>query len=136
MALGLLFTGPLSDAVGRKSVMVVSLILVASFTLLSAFMISWQAILLTRACIGLSLSGVAAVAMTYLSEEIHPNVVAFSMGLYISGNSIGGMSGRLHWFDGAAGRADVLAYIDRVVPFPPAIIETPQFGNQFPPALA
>nr|WP_148296352.1 MFS transporter [Sodalis praecaptivus] len=95
MALGLLFTGPLSDAVGRKSVMVVSLILAASFTLLSAFMTSWQAILLTRACIGLSLSGVAAVAMTYLSEEIHPSVVAFSMGLYISGNSIGGMSGRL-----------------------------------------
>ncbi|OIV46192.1 hypothetical protein BK025_13490 [Sodalis sp. TME1] len=93
MALGLLFTGPLSDAVGRKSVMVVSLILAASFTLLSAFMTSWQAILLTRACIGLSLSGVAAVAMTYLSEEIHPSVVAFSMGLYISGNSIGGMSG-------------------------------------------
>ncbi len=75
--------------------MVVSLILAASFTLLSAFMTSWQAILLTRACIGLSLSGVAAVAMTYLSEEIHPSVVAFSMGLYISGNSIGGMSSRL-----------------------------------------
>ncbi|SUX73831.1 major facilitator superfamily protein [Citrobacter freundii] len=33
--------------------------------------------------------------MTYLSEEIHPSFVAFSMGLYISGNSIGGMSGRL-----------------------------------------
>lgn len=33
--------------------------------------------------------------MTYLSEEIHPSVVAFSMGLYISGNPIGGMSGRL-----------------------------------------
>ena len=48
-----------------------------------------------RALIGLSLSGVAAVGMTYLSEEIHPSFVAFSMGLYISGNSIGGMSGRL-----------------------------------------
>lgn len=95
MALGLLFTGPLSDAFGRKSVMVVALILAASFTLCSAFMTSWQGILLTRARIGLSLSGVAAVAMTYLSEEIHPSVVAFSMGLYISGNSIGGMSGRL-----------------------------------------
>jgi YNFM family putative membrane transporter len=48
-----------------------------------------------RALIGLSLSGVAAVGMTYLSEEIHPSFCAFSMGLYISGNSIGGMSGRL-----------------------------------------
>nr|WP_262385465.1 MFS transporter [Duffyella gerundensis] len=95
MAVGLLFTGPLSDAVGRKSVMVVALLLAAIFTLLSAMMTSWHAILIMRALIGLSLSGVAAVGMTYLSEEIHPSVVAFSMGLYISGNSIGGMSGRL-----------------------------------------
>lgn len=95
MALGLLFTGPLSDAIGRKNVMVTALILAAVCTLISACMHSWHGILLMRALIGLSLSGVAAVGMTYLSEEIHPSVVAFSMGLYISGNSIGGMSGRL-----------------------------------------
>nr|WP_312857180.1 MFS transporter [Acerihabitans arboris] len=95
MALGLLATGPLSDAVGRKAVMVVALLLASVFTIVSAFMTGWQGILIFRALVGLSLSGVAAVAMTYLSEEIHPSVVAFSMGLYISGNSIGGMSGRL-----------------------------------------
>ena len=95
MALGLLFTGPLSDAIGRKSVMATALLLAAICTLLSATMTSWHGILLMRALIGLSLSGVAAVGMTYLSEEIHPSMVAFSMGLYISGNSIGGMSGRL-----------------------------------------
>lgn len=95
LALGLLVTGPLSDAIGRKSVMVTALMLAAIFTLLSAAMTSWHGILLMRALAGLSLSGVAAVGMTYLSEEIHPSMVAFSMGLYISGNSIGGMSGRL-----------------------------------------
>lgn len=95
LAIGLMFTGPLSDAIGRKSVMVIALLLAAVCTLICAFMSSWQGILLMRALIGLSLSGVAAVGMTYLSEEIHPSFVAFSMGLYISGNSIGGMSGRL-----------------------------------------
>lgn len=95
MALGLLVTGPLSDAIGRKSVMVTALMLAAICTLISATMTSWQGILMMRALIGLSLSGVAAVGMTYLSEEIHPRVIAFSIGLYISGNSIGGMSGRL-----------------------------------------
>ncbi|MDF7630416.1 MFS transporter [Erwiniaceae bacterium L1_55_4] len=95
MALGLLVTGPLSDAIGRKSVMVTALMLAAICTLISATMTSWQGILMMRVLIGLSLSGVAAVGMTYLSEEIHPRVIAFSMGLYISGNSIGGMSGRL-----------------------------------------
>lgn len=95
LALGLLVTGPLSDAIGRKSVMVTALLLAAVCTLLSATMTSWHGILLMRALTGLALSGVAAVGMTYLSEEIHPGMVAFSMGLYISGNSIGGMSGRL-----------------------------------------
>lgn len=95
LALGLLVTGPLSDAIGRKSVMVTALLLAAVCTLLSATMTSWHGILIMRALIGLSLSGVAAVGMTYLSEEVHPGVIAFSMGLYISGNSIGGMSGRL-----------------------------------------
>lgn len=95
MALGLLITGPISDAIGRKNVMVIALTCAALFTLLSSIMQSWQGILIARALVGLSLSGVAAVAMTYLSEEIHPSYVALSMGLYISGNSLGGMSGRL-----------------------------------------
>ncbi|WP_420065723.1 MFS transporter [Pectobacterium colocasium] len=95
LAFGLLFTGPLSDTIGRKNVMVVSLMLAAICTVICAFMTSWNGVLAMRAMMGLSLSGVAAVAMSYLSEEIHPSVLAFSMGLYISGNSIGGMSGRL-----------------------------------------
>ena len=95
LAFGLLFTGPLSDTIGRKNVMSVSLMLAAICTVICAFMTSWNGVLVMRAMMGLSLSGVAAVAMSYLSEEIHPSVLAFSMGLYISGNSIGGMSGRL-----------------------------------------
>lgn len=95
LALGLLVTGPLSDAIGRKPVMVVSLIAAALFTLASAAMPTWEGVLVMRALVGLSLSGLAAVAMTYLSEEIHPHHLGLSMGLYIGGNAIGGMSGRL-----------------------------------------
>ncbi|MDU1922458.1 MFS transporter, partial [Enterobacter sp.] len=80
LAVGLLFTGPLSDAIGRKQVMVTALMLASVCTLLSTMMTSWHGILVMRALIGLSLSGVAAVGMTYLSEEIHPGFVAFSMG--------------------------------------------------------
>jgi YNFM family putative membrane transporter len=56
---------------------------------------SWELVLASRALVGLSLSGLAAVAMTYLSEEIHPQHIGLAMGLYIGGNAIGGMSGRL-----------------------------------------
>jgi len=61
----------------------------------SAMMPSWEGVLIMRALIGLSLSGLAAVAMTYLSEEIPPQHIGLAMGLYIGGNAIGGMSGRL-----------------------------------------
>ena len=95
LALGLLITGPISDRLGRKPVMVLALFCAAIFTLASALMPSWQGVLITRALVGLSLSGLAAVAMTYLSEEIHPSHIGLAMGLYIAGNAIGGMSGRV-----------------------------------------
>lgn len=75
--------------------MITALMLASCCSLLTTVMSGWHEILIMRALIGLSLSGVAAVGMTYLSEEIHPSFLSFSMGLYISGNSLGGMSGRL-----------------------------------------
>jgi YNFM family putative membrane transporter len=95
LAIGLLITGPISDSIGRKPVMVFALFAAALCTLASAMMPTWQGILVMRALTGLSLSGLAAVAMTYLSEEIHPQHIGLAMGLYIGGNAIGGMSGRL-----------------------------------------
>ncbi|WP_414707827.1 MFS transporter [Pseudomonas sp. UBA6562] len=95
LAIGLLITGPISDRVGRKPVMVFALLCAALATLASAVMPTWETVLATRALVGLSLSGLAAVAMTYLSEEIAPQHIGLAMGLYIGGNAIGGMSGRL-----------------------------------------
>ncbi|MGF6098968.1 MFS transporter [Pseudomonas sp. 18175] len=95
LALGLLITGPISDRLGRKPVMVCALFCAALATIASGLMPTWEGILLMRALVGLSLSGLAAVAMTYLSEEIHPQHIGLAMGLYIGGNAIGGMSGRL-----------------------------------------
>lgn len=49
LAIGLLFTGPLSDAIGRKPVMVTALLLASCCTLLSTMMTSWHGILIMRA---------------------------------------------------------------------------------------
>ncbi|WP_425930565.1 MFS transporter [Pseudomonas sp. NyZ201] len=95
LAFGLLITGPISDRIGRKPVMVFALFCAALSTIASALMPTWEGVLAMRALVGLSLSGLAAVAMTYLSEEIHPQHIGLAMGLYIGGNAIGGMSGRL-----------------------------------------
>lgn len=58
-------------------------------------MISWYGILIMCVLIGFLLSGVVVVGMIYFSEEIYFSFVVFLMGLYISGNLIGGMSGCL-----------------------------------------
>nr|WP_223283007.1 MFS transporter [Pseudomonas amygdali] len=95
LALGLIFTGPISDAIGRKPIMVVALLAAAFSTMIAALMPTWQGLLLMRALVGLSLSGITALAVTYLSEEIHPRHIGVAIGLYIGGSAIGGMSGRL-----------------------------------------
>ena len=95
LAIGLLFTGLISDRFGRKPVMVIALFLAASLSIISSIFPLWEIFLLNRVLIGLSVSGVAAVAMTYIGEEIAQKDIGFAMGLYISGTAIGGMGGRL-----------------------------------------
>ena len=95
LAVGLLFTGMISDRFGRKPIMLWALLLCSSLTILSSFVQMWPLYLLFRVLIGLCVSGVAAVAMTYIGEEIAREDLAFAMGLYISGTAVGGMSGRL-----------------------------------------
>jgi MFS transporter, YNFM family, putative membrane transport protein len=95
LAFAMLFAGGVSDALGRKSVMVASLMSSAVLVLLTALMPNWYALLVIRTLLGLTLSGLPAVAMTYLTEEMHVESIGLGMGLYISGSAVGGMSGRL-----------------------------------------
>ena len=95
LALGLIFTGVISDRFGRKPIMVVSLFSVSLFSMLSILFPIWEVYLALRIMIGLLVSGVAAVAMTYIGEEVAEKDIGFAMGLYISGTAIGGMGGRL-----------------------------------------
>lgn len=95
LAFAMLFAGGVSDAWGRKSVMVASLLSSAVLVLLTALMPNWYALLTVRTLLGLTLSGLPAVAMTYLTEEMHAESIGLGMGLYISGSAVGGMSGRL-----------------------------------------
>lgn len=95
LALGLLFAGLISDRFGRKKIMVISLFSTSILLLISSFLPYWEIFLTTRMLIGLAVSGVASVAMTYIGEEIADKDVGFAMGLYISGTAIGGMGGRL-----------------------------------------
>ena len=95
MALAFIPAAVLSDRIGRRSVMIFSLLASAVLTLLSAVLPGWAELLAMRAAIGLALAGLPSVAMAYVSEEVHPNSIGSAMGLYIAASAIGGMAGRL-----------------------------------------
>jgi YNFM family putative membrane transporter len=75
--------------------MAAALFVSAVLTLAAALAPGWRLLLVLRALAGLSLSGVPAVAMAYLAEEMDAKAIGLSMGLYIGGNALGGMTGRL-----------------------------------------
>ncbi|AYK05170.1 MFS transporter [Brevibacillus laterosporus] len=95
LAISLLFLGSLSEAWGRKPIMIVSLIGASLLAVCTAFSYQFQILLGIRILVGMVLAGLPAIAMAYLGEEIDKNSLGVAMGLYISGNSIGGMGGRI-----------------------------------------
>src|SRR5690348_1261688 len=95
MAVALVLLGSLSEGWGRRRVMIGSLAFASLFGLLSAASTSFHQLLAMRALEGFALAGLPAVAMAWLSEEVHPQSLGLAMGLYISGNAVGGMGGRV-----------------------------------------
>ncbi|WP_300682920.1 MFS transporter [Nocardioides sp.] len=95
LAVALLVAGPLSEAIGRTRMIHLSLWTSALIAVACAFAPSWHVLVVLRLLQGITLAGLPAVATAYLREELHPSVQARAAGLYIGGNAIGGMAGRL-----------------------------------------
>ncbi|KMQ61649.1 MFS transporter [Chryseobacterium angstadtii] len=95
MAIGLLFFAFKADSYSRKKLMTFSLISSAILTIISAWMPSLSMLIAVGVIKGFVVSGVSSVALAYLTEEVHISVVALAISMYLSGNTIGGMSGRI-----------------------------------------
>lgn len=95
LAVSIVLAGALSEGLGRRKLMFISMALAALCNLVASFLPQWHALLAARALEGLLLGGVPAVAMAYLSEEIDPSGLGFAMGLYVGGTALGGMLGRV-----------------------------------------
>ncbi|HEV8023146.1 MAG TPA: MFS transporter [Candidatus Lustribacter sp.] len=94
LAGALFVAGSLSEALGRKLPIVVSLAVSSAITFLCALVPNFGSLLALRLLEGAAISGVPAIAMAYISEEVAPEALGFSMGLYVAGTALGGMSGR------------------------------------------
>ncbi|MFM2087143.1 MAG: hypothetical protein RLZZ237_2012 [Pseudomonadota bacterium] len=148
LAISLVLLSAVSDRIGRKSLMVFSMISAAVLTVLSAFAQDFTQLLAIRAVLGIALGGMPAVAMAYLGEEIDPPSLGLSMGLYIAGSAFGGMSGRLiasvlsdflswRWALGTLGVAGLLAGLEfwRSLPTSKNFVPTTKGWNALPHAI-
>jgi len=95
LAVSMLVIGAVAEGWSRKPLMSASLLSAAVLTLISSFVRDWPMFLLIRAIEGVAIAGLPALAMAYLGEEIHPDDVGVSMGLYVGSGALGGMTGRL-----------------------------------------
>ena len=95
LGLSLLFYGPLSDAFGRKRIMSLTLLGAVLSTLAISQVDSYSSLLLLRGLQGFFLGGLPAIAIAYMGDEFERKAVVVAVGLYISSNSLGGVTGRL-----------------------------------------
>lgn len=95
LAVSLIIISSLSEAWGRKSLMTISIFAASVLTVALAFSPNFEIILVLRVLQGIVFAGLPAIAMAYLGEEMEPASLGVAMGLYISGNSVGGLSGRI-----------------------------------------
>lgn len=95
LSFSLILFGSLSEAWGRKRLMTFSIFAASFITIVLAFSPSFEILLLLRVIQGIVFAGIPAIAMAYLGEEMDPSSLGIAMGLYISGNTVGGLSGRI-----------------------------------------
>ncbi len=95
LAVGLLVLGPLSDRRGRTTILHVCLGAATLLAVLITLAPTWELLLVLRGLQGFALAGLPAVAVAYLREELDPSVSSRAIGLFVGGNAIGGLTGRL-----------------------------------------
>lgn len=95
LSLSLLVYGPVSDAIGRKTIMVVTMAGSVVTTLAMSQVESYPTLLALRALQGLCLGGLPAIAIAYMGDEFTRKAVVLAVGVYISANSLGGVMGRM-----------------------------------------
>lgn len=88
------FAGALSDACGRKRVIVAATLALAGPTLLAAIVDSFSLLLLSRAVAGVLMPLIFCVTVAYISEEWPTKEARAVTALYMAGAVAGGFSGR------------------------------------------
>jgi len=88
------FTGSAADTVGRKRIIVAAMFLLTVPTVMVALAADLQAVVFWRFIQGLVLPAIFTVTIAYIGEEWQREEATAAAGIYTSGASFGGFSGR------------------------------------------
>jgi len=88
------FSGVISDLWGRKRMIVVCLAAVTLVTLCTALAGSITSLVAWRFAVGLFIPGIFATTVAYITEEWSSREAVETTAIYVSGNVLGGFSGR------------------------------------------
>lgn len=95
LALAVIPMAALADRVGRRRVIVWSVLTAAALGLLLPLTPTYETLLAARALQGVATAGIPATAMAFLAQEANRTQVGAAIGALVAGNSAGGMLGRL-----------------------------------------
>ncbi|MER5481229.1 MFS transporter [Streptomyces sp. NPDC002734] len=95
LALFVIPMSALSERFGRRATMTGAVAVAVGIGLLVPFAPSLGVLVALRAVQGAALAGLPSSATAYLAEEVRPRALITAVGLYVAGNSVGGMSGRV-----------------------------------------
>ncbi|WP_130796757.1 MFS transporter [Streptomyces otsuchiensis] len=112
LAVAVLPLSLVSERIGRRRMMTIGVAVAAVLALTIPFAPSLAALTALRVLQGAALAAIPASAVAYLSEELDKKAMVGAVGLFIAGNSVGGMSGRVlaGWISEAFGwRAALLS---------------------------
>ena len=95
LAFSLLVAGPLSDHIGRRPLIITASLLLVIPALLAAWAPSYGLLLVTRAAQGVLASGIGAVAIAYIGDELPPAQRGSAIGWYGMALSWSALLGRV-----------------------------------------
>jgi predicted MFS family arabinose efflux permease len=84
-----------ADRIGRVRAMKISLIAATLLAFITPLAPTFETVLAARVFEGLAIGAVPGVAVAYLTEELASGRVAVAAGIYVSGNTLGGVFGRV-----------------------------------------
>ncbi|NGN69434.1 MFS transporter [Streptomyces sp. A7024] len=113
LALAVLPLSAVSERFGRRTVMTAAVAVAVALALVMPLAPNLSTLIGLRVLQGIAIAGIPASAIAYIGEEVRRASVITAIGLFVAGNSVGGMTGRIltGWVAEAAGWRAALAAV-------------------------